>query len=268
MEQVATYPVPVYIAGDFNIRLDRPDDAPAVQLRQLVDCYGLLLHDSDTTHQLGGTLDAVITRDDVGRSQSVTVADVGLSDHHLLQWSVPAARSPPPVELLQTRPRRKLNVDDLRAALSTSSMCRPDEWPADVDDMAALYDRQLTAVLDHQLIPLREVTRRPRPSDPWFDVECRAAKGQTRRLEREHPAACRRLARAASCGSSTPQSVASTDQLDVPTCRRSTTGSLAFPVAGAKVWNGLPSEVTSASSPSVFKNRLKAYLFRRCYETV
>jgi len=104
MEQVATYPVPVYIAGDFNIRLDRPDDAPAVQLRQLVDCYGLLLHDSDTTHQLGGTLDAVITRDDVGRPQSVTVADVGLSDHHLLQWSVPAARSPPPVEVLQTRP--------------------------------------------------------------------------------------------------------------------------------------------------------------------
>jgi len=169
MEQVATYQVPVHIAGDFNIRLDRPDDAHAVQLRQLVDCYGLLLHDSDTTHQLGGTLDAVITRDDVGRPQSVTVADVGLSDHHLLQWSVSAARSPPPVEVLQTRQWCKLNVDDLRAALSTSSLCRPDEWPADVDDVAALYDRQLTAVLD-QLIPLREVTRRPRPSDPWFDA--------------------------------------------------------------------------------------------------
>jgi len=87
------------------------------------------------------------------------------------------------------------------------SLCQPDEWPADVDDMAALYDRQLTAVLD-QLIPLREVTRRPRPSDPWFDAECRAAKHQTRRLERAHAAACRRLARAASRGSSTPQSVA------------------------------------------------------------
>ena len=27
-------------------------------------------------------------------------------------------------------------------------------------------------------------------------------------------------------------------------------------------------DVTSASSLSVFKNRLKTYLFRRCYETV
>jgi len=69
--------LPVYIAGDFNIRLDRPDDVHAVQLRLLVDCYGLLLHDSDTTHQLGGTVDAVITRDDVGRPQSVTVTDAG-----------------------------------------------------------------------------------------------------------------------------------------------------------------------------------------------
>jgi len=59
-----------------------------------------------------------------------------------------------------------------------------------------------------------------------------------------------------------------TEQLDVPTCRRSTIGGRAFPVARAKVWNGRPSDVTSASSLSVFKNRLKTYLFRRCYETV
>ena len=47
-----------------------------------------------------------------------------------------------------------------------------------------------------------------------------------------------------------------------------TIGGRAFPVAGAKVWNGRPSDVTSASSLPVFKNRLKTYLFRRCYETV
>ena len=59
---------------------------------------------------------------------------------------------------------------------------------------------------------------------------------------------------------------ASTEQLDVPTCRRSTIGGRVFPIAGA---NGLPSDVTSASSQPVSKNRLKTYLFRRCYyETV
>jgi len=38
---------------------------------------------------------------------------------------------------------------------------------------------------------------------------------------------------------------ASTEQLDVPTCRRSTIRGRAFPVTGAKVWNSLPSNVVS-----------------------
>ena len=50
MERAATYQVSVYIAGDFNICLDRSDDVHATQLRRLIDCYGLLLHDSVATH--------------------------------------------------------------------------------------------------------------------------------------------------------------------------------------------------------------------------
>jgi len=59
-----------------------------------------------------------------------------------------------------------------------------------------------------------------------------------------------------------------TEQPDVTTCRRSTIGGRAFPVAGAKVRNSLPSDVALASSLPVFKNTLKTYLFRSCYETV
>ena len=55
LEQVATYQVPVFITGDFNIRLDRPDDVHAVQLRQLLGCYGMIVHQTEPTHQLGGT---------------------------------------------------------------------------------------------------------------------------------------------------------------------------------------------------------------------
>jgi hypothetical protein len=66
LDRIATFHVPVYVASDFNIRLDRPDDSHAVQLRLITDCYGLTLHDTVPSHQLGGTLDAVITRNDVG----------------------------------------------------------------------------------------------------------------------------------------------------------------------------------------------------------
>jgi len=56
--------------------------------------------------------------------------------------------------------------------------------------MASLYDTALTTMLD-RAVPARTVTRRPRPSDPWFDVECLAAKRLTRRLERAAIAAAK-----------------------------------------------------------------------------
>jgi len=60
-------------------------------------------------------------------------------------------------------------------------------------------------------------------------------------------------------------SSASTEQNSMTFHCRSTAGGSAFPVAGAKVWNSLPADVTSASSLPVFKNRLKSYLFHHCY---
>jgi len=72
---------------------------------------------------------------------------------------------------------------------STFSLGQPDTWPCDVDKMAEMYDRGLN-LLD-QVIPCRHVVRPPRPSDPWFDAECRAAKRQTRRLERAYASARR-----------------------------------------------------------------------------
>jgi len=43
--------------------------------------------------------------------------------------------------------------------------------------------------------------------------------------------------------------------------RLSTIGDRAFPVAAAHVWNSLPQHVTSASSLSTFRRRLKTHLF-------
>ena len=61
---------------------------------------------------------------------------------------------------------------------------------------------------------------------------------------------------------------ASTDQLLVASYQRSTIGRRAFPIAGARVWNALPSDVTSAPSLAVFGRRLKTELFRRRYNAV
>ena len=49
---------------------------------------------------------------------------------------------------------------------------------------------------------------------------------------------------------------ASSNQLDVPSFRLPTVGSRAFPIAGAKVWNSLPDDVTSTPSLSTFRRHL------------
>ena len=81
-------------------------------------------------------------------------------------------------------------------SLATYRHYQPERWPDDVDELAALYDDELNSILDHIL----QYDRHTRPSDPWFDKECRDAKRLTRRLERAYTAVCRRSAR----GSTTP----------------------------------------------------------------
>ena len=90
----------------------------------------------------------------------------------------------PPAPIYHTttvRPCRLLDGDTFRDALSASDLCNPATWThSDIDEMASQYDTAINAILD-TLIPERSVTCHRRPSDPWFDQECREAK---RRLER------------------------------------------------------------------------------------
>ena len=89
-----------------------------------------------------------------------------------------------------SRPWRRLEIECLKSQLSTSRLCQPEAWPADIDEMALLYDDEMNMLLD-QSLPARQFLRRPRPSDPWFNSECRQAKRLTRRLERASVAAGR-----------------------------------------------------------------------------
>ena len=195
-DAVATYQEAVYVAGDVNIRLERCVDPVTKQFTDLLACYGFFVQPTTSAYQAGGTVDAVAS---VSRLK-VSVVDVGLSDHHLLTWSLPALKSPPSVQTMSRRCWRQLDTEQLREQLLASPLCQPSEWPEAIDDMAAMYDSELTAILD-RLIPYRTISRRLRPSDAWFDSECRDAKRLTRRLECAYSAACRHAARNDNAGS-------------------------------------------------------------------
>jgi len=72
------------------------------------------------------------------------------------------------------------------------------------------------------------------------------------------------LKRVADTGRRTLRS-SSSDALIVPSTRLVTVGDRAFPVSGSRFWNSLPSDVTSAPSLTVFRTRLKTFLFSRSF---
>ena len=61
---------------------------------------------------------------------------------------------------------------------------------------------------------------------------------------------------------------ASTAALIVLATRHSTLGDRAFPVIGARLWNSLPDDITTATSLMTFRHKLKTFPFRRSYDNV
>lgn len=190
LDRVATYSAPVHLVGDFNIRLDRDVDPHTEQFRSLLNGYGFALCSTGPTHRRGGTLDAVAS---TAILSDVSVIDVGFSDHHAVRWAVSAAApvSSAPTTGLLVRPWRRLDIELFRDELSLSRLCQPAAWSVDINELCSLYTAEITVILD-RLLPFVPSTRRRRPTDPWFDNDCRTAKQTTRRLERAYLSACRR----------------------------------------------------------------------------
>ena len=183
LDETAVQSCPVIIAGDLNIHVEKPDNPHAKSLCELLSAYGFTLRVDTPTHDLGGTLDVVFTRSDLP-DIVVAASDPGVSDHCLLTWSFPFSPSPPVYVSLTRRPWSRLDLLEFRRELSGSTICLPHTWKdRSADELASAFDVCIVSVLD-LLIPLRTITLRRRPSDPWFDDVCREAKRRVRRLER------------------------------------------------------------------------------------
>ena len=170
LDRLSTLNDPLLLAGDVNIRLERTSDPHAVEFADLLAAYGLVQRVQGVTHDAGGTLDVVCTRDDL-REPHVEALDVGLSDHRLLRWTSQLQRPPPVYTATARRSWRLFDVDAFH-----NDLC------ADLDGhaLALLYDTTITELLDQ----LGDGGARPAPSCVWLDDECRAAKRDVRSLER------------------------------------------------------------------------------------
>jgi len=94
LDRLSMFVDPIFFVGDINIRLDRPTDPFTGGFNDVLEAHGLQNCVTGSTHDLGGLLDVVVTRNDLTRP-NVEVLDVGLSDHLLLLWQESLARACP-----------------------------------------------------------------------------------------------------------------------------------------------------------------------------
>ena len=98
------------LAGDLNIHVERPSDPHTRSLLATLNTYSLACRVDSPTHDLGGTLDIICSRNDLPHV-SVAVSDPGLSDHHLLTWTVPFTLPPLVYKSVSYRPWNRLDIN-------------------------------------------------------------------------------------------------------------------------------------------------------------
>ncbi len=69
----------IFFCGNYNIHVNKPNDYKARRLQSILDTFDLKQHVKEPTHELGNTLDLILTKNDTSLiSHSV---DEMISDH-------------------------------------------------------------------------------------------------------------------------------------------------------------------------------------------
>ena len=186
LEVLALYKCQIVIAGDFNIRVEKAENADASRLRELIDSFGCTQHvPAVPTHQAGGTLDLVITKSDqVIDELSVEPPNI-ISDHSLISWCISLDRLPPITMNREVRDWNKLDIESFREALLQSELCDVTSRPASANELFHTYHEVLQRLSD-QFVPVRKVTIRRQHLAVWMDADCRQLRRKSRMLERRY----------------------------------------------------------------------------------
>ena len=106
------------------------------------------------THRLGGILDAVITSTD-SPVKSLSVIDVGLSDHHLVRWTVDWKPTAVAYKTIRRRVWKNFKEDEFVTDLAKSSLCiassppdNAEESSESVDNLVQNFNEVMVSLLD------------------------------------------------------------------------------------------------------------------------
>ena len=148
----------------------------------LVEGSDVYKSSSSSTHELGHTLDLVITRKSDNLISGRPAPDILFSDHLALLFKLKTARPPLKVGRVSFRKLRSIDKDAFTDEICNSELLQMDT--DDPDELAALFDNTLRSLLDRHA-PVKHKNITIRPCVPWMNDEIILAKRQRRKAERK-----------------------------------------------------------------------------------
>ena len=173
---------PFLITGDFNVHVDDSTNPDATRLLDLLDSMGLCQHVTHPTHELGHTIDLIITRQSDSIICGSPVTDHLFSDHLSVLTTLRATK---PKIILKERVYRKIksiDLDSFCSDLAASKVCQ--DTPGELDELVDCYNRTLTSVLDKHA-PFQRKIIPQRRRIPWYNDQILAAKRMRRKAEKK-----------------------------------------------------------------------------------
>ena len=176
------------IAGDFNIHVERPNDFYPKKFLDLLSNYNL--HQCVplvATHNLGGTLDLVITTEDMTKNfkEPVEVVASGTTSDHYLVWfeaslKTKSAQSED-VAYTSFRNFKTIDIKDFKHGILNSDLGKR-AFDCPLEDAVSLYNTVLTELMDHHCPIIKKKIKKN--YTPWRDLELRTLQRRRRAAER------------------------------------------------------------------------------------
>ena len=164
LESIVMSSEPLCLTGDFNIHVDGINDSAARLFADLLDSMALNQHVHSATHELGHTLDLVITRQSDHLIFGEPCADFLFSDHRATLFRIHSSR-----------PSFKLHGVSFRTEMNSCSSTTDDP-----DLFCLLFDKSLRSILNHHAPVLLTLVFRGSINDEIFTVKRHRRKAERR----------------------------------------------------------------------------------------
>ena len=171
----------IVIFGDLNFHVNKPQKPDVKKFLDILECNNLCQHITEPTHELGNTLDLVITRQGSNLVHNIQVGD-RISDHDCITWGLNLQKPEKLRKTIRMRKTKQIDMNafksDLNESLQSTSNCN------NLSELIDTYNLTLRNTLDkHAPESSKEII--VRDPTPWMSNDISIEKRKRRKLEKK-----------------------------------------------------------------------------------